>query len=135
MVLRRKTCKKNEFSYSAAHLELMEVFSKHVDRFTKWDKFHFIAYNAKFDYDFMREFFLRCGDKFFGSWFHFPYRDIMQLAGEVFEADRPHLPNFKLETLASHLCLNIEAHKAESDIEVTRKIHKILRERIKKEKP
>lgn len=125
-------------SYQEAYRKListMETGVHAIDRFNKTDKFHFVAYNAKFDYDFIRALFSRNDDKYFGSYFWHPYRDIMQLAAEIAERDRPVLPNFKLETLSAHFCLSLDAHKAESDIWVTREIHKILRDKITHKPP
>lgn len=83
---------------------------KYVDRFNKQDKCHFIAYNARFDYDFMRAWFEKCNDKYFGSWCFFPPLDVMNLAAWLLLDKRSELPNFKLGTVANYLGVEVDAN-------------------------
>lgn len=113
-----------------AYNELVSTMSKYIDRFNKKDKFHFVGYNAiNFDMPFLREWFKKCGDKYFGSWFFFPPLDVMALAAYALQDERHNMPNFKLETVARKLNLpwdGDKAHDAMYDIEMTRWIAEVL---------
>lgn len=106
---------------------LIEEFSKFVDKYDKQDKFMFVGYNAAFDERFVREFFLKNGNKFFGSYFHFPYIDVMTLAAHILIKKRHQMKDFKLMTVASEFGIKInitDAHDALYDIKITREIYK-----------
>jgi DNA polymerase III alpha subunit (gram-positive type) len=55
-----------------AYLEFTEFLSKHVNRFDRKDKLHFMAYNAPFDSGFVREWMARNDDKYYGAYFYHP---------------------------------------------------------------
>jgi len=103
------------------------LLSKYVDKFEKSDKFQFIAYNARFDYDFMRAWFEKLGDKYFGSWFFFPPIDVMNLAATSLYKSRGEMKNFKLLTVAEHVGIETseeEAHDAMYDINLTKELYR-----------
>ena len=105
------------------------LLKRYVDQFNKKDKFHFFAYNAQFDNRFLRQFFYKCSDKYYGSFFFFPPLDVMNLAAFHLQKERSKLPNFQLMTVAKHLGIKIDeskAHDAFYDIEVTNLIYKKL---------
>ena len=105
-----------------AHTELIRILSQYVDRYDKRDKFYFLAYNAHFDNTFLRKFFEKCGDKYFGSWFWFPYIDVMTLALTRLLDRRPGMENFKLASACRALGVEFDmerAHGAEYDIQKT----------------
>lgn len=106
------------------HAELTDLLAKHVDRYDRADKFHFIAYNAGFDADFLRAFFKHAGDPYFGSWFWWPPVDVAVLAMDRLAEERHRLPDFKLGTVASHLGLEPDGdlHDALVDIRLTRRV-------------
>ncbi len=53
-------------------LRLFKAWLKsRINPYDKSDKAIFIGYNTTFDYQFMRQWFLDGGDKYFGSWFGF----------------------------------------------------------------
>lgn len=106
----------------------VEMLGKHCDKFNKLDKIHMVGYNADFDADFIREWFRKCGDVYFGSWFWFPILDVSKLAGLRLMQRRAALPNFKLMTVAQHLGVNLEgdAHDALYDVRVTMRMFKTL---------
>lgn len=105
-----------------AHIELLKILSKFVNKYDKRDKFFFVGYNARFDNDFLRKFFEKCQDKYFGSWFWNPPLDVMTLALAKLMDRRPAMENFKLATVAKTLGIefNLEkTHEAEYDIAKT----------------
>lgn len=104
--------------------KLTSLLGEHCDKYNKQDKFFFVGYNSRFDYDFMRKFFEKCGDQYFGSYFFFPPIDVMNSAIQNMIKRRHILPNFKLGTVADHLGIKVEGdfHDAMKDIEITRLI-------------
>jgi DNA polymerase III alpha subunit (gram-positive type) len=116
-----------------AYTKLVECLSRHCDRFDKKDKLHFVAYNAKFDVEFIRAFFQKHGDQFFGSWFWNPPICVMQAAAWMTMRVRGALPNFKLETLCKCAELGWDeslAHDASYDISQTLELFRYLRRDI-----
>ena len=111
-----------------AYHNLKSLLEEHVSPFDKTDKFHFTAYNAKFDWDFMQEFFRLNEDPYFGSYFWFPPRDVCTLVSYYLGDARRNMADFKLETIAKHF--GIEApgdyHDAMVDIYITREIEKFI---------
>ena len=95
-----------------AYHDFVSVLSKHVDRFNKRDKFFFFAYNAPFDSNFLREFFLKNNDVYFGSYFFYPPIDVAVLAAIYLGDERARMPNFKLTTVAPMLGIDIDMEKA-----------------------
>ena len=116
-----------------AYANLNSLLERHCDRFDKNDKLHFVAYNAKFDADFIRKFFEKNGDSFYGSWFWNPPICVMQAAAWMTMRVRGALPNFKLGTLCE--CAELgwnesEAHDASYDIHKTLELYRYLRRDI-----
>ena len=114
----------------AAREEFESHLRRFVDRYDRQDKFFFVAYNAPFDYQFVRSWWEECGDPYYGSWFWHPPLDVMGLAALVLIEERPLLKNFKLETVCGHLGVELtQAHDALADIEATRRLWHKLEER------
>ena len=92
--------------------ELIALLDKYVDKYNKADKFFMMGYNiAGFDCDFLREFFIMCGNKFFGSYFWSVPLDVMVLAQAKLIKERPTMPDFKQGTVAKQLGVVIEEDK------------------------
>jgi len=110
----------------AVYARLTELLGKHVDKFNKADKFQFVGYNAhSFDMPFLRKFFEKNSDRFFGSWFWYPCLDVMLLWAQILQPVRPELANFKLMTVAAYAGLEVDEdrlHDSQYDIELTRSL-------------
>ena len=109
--------------------QFLALLAKYVNKYSKNDKFFFCGYNAEFDMKFMRAWFTKNGDKYFGSWFWFPPICAMQAAAIHTQAIRHSLPNFKLETVCKHFGIafnKAEAHDAFYDIAKTEELMKRL---------
>ena len=120
-------------SAGEVYVNLISILERHCDRFDKKDKLHFVAYNAKFDVDFMRAFFDKNGDQYFGSWFWNPPICVMQAAAWMTMRVRGALPNFKLGTLCECAELGWDeaaAHDASYDIHKTLELYRYLRRDI-----
>jgi len=105
--------------------DLHKMLAAHINKYDRSDKFHFIGYNARFDMDFLRQFFKLNGEEFFGSYFHFPPIDVMAIAAHSLMADRHRMNNFKLTTVAQYLGIKFqesEAHDGLFDIQLTQKV-------------
>lgn len=115
---------------SIVHDAFQTILGGHVDKFEKRDKFFFVGYNASFDMDFVRAFFVKCGNVYFGSWFFFPPIDVMNLAAVRLMDERPMMLNFKLGTVADALGLKTEGalHDALTDVRLTKELFYKLRE-------
>ena len=111
--------------------ELLGCMKPLIDKFNKQDKFHFVGYNADFDYQFMRTwFFKHMKNKFFSSWFWNPPIDIMQIAAVKLMKERHELKDFKLATVAAYMGLKVDeslAHDAYYDIKLTKDLYYTLR--------
>lgn len=110
--------------------DLTRLLDKYVDKFKRTDKFHFVGYNSTFDDRFMRSFWKRNNDNYYGSYFLFPTIDVCVLAADYLQDVRPTMKGFKLVDVAQHLFDDInpdEAHDAFWDIEVTRRIYKHIK--------
>ena len=119
------------------YTSLKVLLSNYVNQYDKQDKFTFIAYNAKFDYDFMRAWFNKCGDKYFGSFFWFPPVCVMIMAMWYLEDKRSMLNNFKLMTVAKFMGITVDESKLHDslyDIKITREVYDRLTNMIKKGK-
>lgn len=111
------------------HQAFKERMEKHIDRYDKKDKAWIVGYNSHFDDAFLREWFLHCGDKFYGSLFHWPPIDVSVLAAMNFLDNKHELPNFQLMTVAENLGVEVEkeeAHDALYDAKITHLLFKEL---------
>ena len=110
--------------------KFLSLMGKYVNKFDKKDKFFLYGYNnRKFDDNFLRSWFDKIGDKYFGSWFCQYTSDIMVLAVEYLLEDIPDMENFKLMTVAKHLGIEIDetkAHDAVYDIDISRRVYEII---------
>lgn len=115
---------------SKVYAEFINMLSRHIDKFNPKDKAFLCGFNnAAFDNDFLRALFLRCNDKYFGSWFWSNSLDVMVLATNYLIESRTSLVDFKLKTVATHLLGSTDdskLHNASYDIELTRNIFQIV---------
>jgi DNA polymerase III alpha subunit (gram-positive type) len=112
-----------------AYKTLIQILSRHCNKYDKKDKLHFVAYNAAFDNDFLREFFAKHDDSYFGSWFWNPSICVMNAAAWFTQRVRGAFPNFKLGTICE--CAEVgwdeaKAHDAQYDIQQTVALFKYL---------
>lgn len=106
------------------YLRLKELLGRYVSPYEKGDKYQFVGYNAhSFDMPFLRRFWEKNGDRFFGSWFWFPCLDVMLIWAQILQPVRHQLSNFKLATVARHCGIEVDdsrLHDSMYDIELTR---------------
>lgn len=106
--------------------ELTAIFGKHVNKFNKGDKLIPIGYNVGFDMSFLREFFMKQRDSYFGSFVSHQSLDVLSIARFWAYKSGTVLPNFKLTTLCEHFGIELDAHDAMNDIVATRELFYIF---------
>lgn len=111
-------------SPGAVYRKLIGIFEKYIDRFDKSDKFYPAGQNVRFDVDFLKQFFIKNDDKYYGSWLNYHYVDLLYLAAVLKYAGKIDVENLKLETIAEYFGFKFKAHDALADITTTRLILK-----------
>jgi DNA polymerase-3 subunit epsilon len=107
--------------------KLIKTLSRYIDRFDPDDKFTAGGYNVGFDLGFLRQLWLDCGDKYFGSYFSFGTIDPAQIVRFLayFGYDFP--TKLTLSSLAGSLDLKVKkAHDALADIRLTKDVVEVL---------
>jgi DNA polymerase III epsilon subunit-like protein len=120
---------KKRISQFEGYNKVIDFLDDKVNRYKKEDKVLFIAYNAKFDEDRIREWFVRMDNQYFNAYFHWPVLSVDQLLAWFTLDTRDKLDNFKLITVAKGLGINIEEeklHDSEYDCFITEQIYRIL---------
>jgi len=107
--------------------ELVSIMKRYVDPYDPKDKYITAGYNVRFDYSFLRQWFFDLGDKYFGSWFHWPVIDVAQTFAEERLLQGTVLANYQLSTVCNYMGIYFEAHEALADIEATYKLYYKLR--------
>lgn len=113
------------------HMRIVKILEKYVDRYNPLDKFVFAGYGARFDMDFLRVFFEKNGDDYFGSYFYSLPLDVMSFVAEgILKGSVKPMKSFKLGAVCEQLGIELgaEAHDAMADIRATRELYGRLRE-------
>lgn len=115
-------------SSKTIYSDFKSLLGRFIDPYNPCDKLFFVGYNSHgFDMPFVREWFTKHKDPYFGSWFFYPSIDVMILAAEKLKAERRMMKNFKLSTVATKLGIKVDSsnlHDALYDVELTRKVYK-----------
>ncbi len=111
---------------------LLTFLEKHVNKYNTLDKLLIGGYNSKkFDSGFLREWFKKLGDKYYGSYFFWRGIDVMDHAIMYYSVTNQKIPmlkgEMKLTAVAERFKVLVEnAHDARADIGMTRELyHKI----------
>lgn len=122
--------KKELFIDNNIYKSLITFLDSVINKFKPEDKAYFIAYNSKFDEEFIRQLFIRNGNKFYGSYFYNPSIDVMQIAVYKLMLKNKHPENFKLGTICKYFNVRIDdskLHNALYDIQKTKELYNKLR--------
>jgi len=112
---------KNGIASAEAYSKFSDWLGERINKYDKKDKAIFAAYNAKFDNDFMREFFKHNFDNYFGSWFYSASLDIMGTAVLCVKLGLIPAPeNFKNSTICQSFGIEHKLHSAIEDIKASR---------------
>lgn len=111
--------------------KFMDIINVYIDPYDKKDKFTLSGYNARFDDNFLRQWFTNIDPSvWYGSYFRWPAIDISNMAAEYIGDGWKTMENFKLMTVAEKLGIEIDesrAHDSLYDVEITELIHGLLR--------
>lgn len=121
-------------SQGQAYRDFQRFLGKFVNKYNKKDKLHFIGYNALFDASFVRAWFERQGDPYFGSWFWWPPIDLMTVAGFMLAHKRHTMPDFKLGTVCREMGIEVDSekqHDAMYDVQLTARLFMALHMELK----
>lgn len=112
--------------------QFLSILNKHLPVLNYNNRSFFIGYNASFDCDFVRDWFLFNKNPDFSKYFYFPPIDVMYLANFVLIGERNNLKNFQLSTVYKYLTGEnlINAHDAMVDIQATKKVLDICTSRL-----
>lgn len=119
-----------QMSATQVYHEFIKILSQYCNKYDKTDKMQMVAYNAQFDSEFIREFFIKNGDNYFGSWFWTPAICVMQASAWFTQRVRGALPNFKLATVCKSAGIKFEedeAHNSLYDVEKTLELFKYIK--------
>lgn len=113
-----------------AYKAFVTLLGKYVNKYDKSDKFIFYGWKASFDWDFLWNFFLKAGDKYFGSYFFWPPIDVAALVTEHLGEERGEIPDFHLDTVAKFLGIEVKEelrHGAAYDIGLTKQVYDFIK--------
>lgn len=102
------------------------MLSRYVDKYDRNDKIIPAGYNVNFDIQFLRNFFLKNNDVYFGSFFNYRYVDPLAVLYWCRSLGYIELESYKLESVCKHFDIEIDAHDALSDIEATKALNEVL---------
>lgn len=114
--------------------DLISLLGGYVDKFNKLDKFIPAGQNVKFDIEMLHSFFIKCKDRYLGSWIRRQNLDLIQIAVIANYLGFINPKNYKLETLAQMFGIKFDAHDAMADIIATREVGEKLLSLLKPEK-
>jgi len=109
--------------------QLCEFMEKSVNRYDKTDKLVMAGFNIKFDDDFLRAMFKRSGNSFLGAYRWPTLYDVQTKAIEYLQIERGNMADFKLETVAIQMGIDItklKLHTALDDIKLTSEIDRLI---------
>jgi DNA polymerase-3 subunit epsilon len=113
-----------------ARKQLLTILSKYIDRFNPKQKAFLIGFNNRsFDDVFLRAWFERQTDPYFGAWFWSDSLDVLVLASQYLIERRAAMASFKLKAVAAELGLEVDEaklHDGAYDIGLTRQIYRIV---------
>ena len=109
------------------HKSLVTLLDKYVDRYNKADKFFLAGYNTRFDAEHLSNFFRKCDDKYYGSYFNWQLVDGMSMVYNLVYMGALSLPNYQLGEVCKHFGIPLkDKHNALADLKATKLlIHKL----------
>ncbi len=108
----------------AAYCQLVKFLNKYIDRYNKADKLLSAGQNVRFDIDFLRQFFFKNNNQYFGAYFDYHALDLQAMTALLVRNKMLEVENFKLTTVAEAVGVDLgeNAHDAMNDIIATREV-------------
>lgn len=103
--------------------------NRHINPYDKQDKAFFVAYNATFDAEFIRQWFLLHGSSYFGSYFWTPPICTSVLAAHWLMDKRNEIGSFKLAHVAQFMGIEVkedQLHGALYDVALSQRIFHLI---------
>lgn len=120
-----------------AYRAFVEVLGHYIDKFDRADKFfpsHSLweagGFNVRFDLEFLNQFFVKNGDKYFGSYFNWRTLDPRPILAFLNYLGKIDLPKYSLEEACKYFGIEPGGHDASKDIEATRLLIRKLAEMV-----
>lgn len=107
-----------------AYKQLLKIFDKYINKYDKMDKFIPAGHNIQFDVNFVFEFFKKNGNMYCGSYLDYHKLDSMVVGMLLKLFNKEKFERLKLEAMAKHYGMEINAHDALSDVKTSREIIK-----------
>lgn len=107
---------------SEAYSQLKKILDKHVNKYEKKDKLYAVGQNVGFDVEFLRWFFRKNKDNYFGSYVHYHKIDLIAITTIMKIAGKIKLDNMKLESVMKALDFGDQTHDALDDVRAVRKV-------------
>jgi len=126
----REELEKIDYNIADAVADLKKSWAKFIDRYDRDDKFVIVGYYVNFDAQFLREMFVKAGDRYgIGSWCFSCLLDVSSFVAIAVGKFGFRFENHKLETVCEKLKIPLEkAHDSMQDIRATRALYNILGE-------
>ena len=107
--------------------ELKELLRRYVSPYDRQDKFSPAGHNVHFDTDFLKQFWKKNGDTFYGSFFNYRTIDTLQLLYLMDGRGHISLKSYKLVDVCKYFNITHEGqHTALGDIRATRELAEFL---------
>ena len=126
----REELEKIDYNIADAVADLKKSWAKFIDRYDRDDKFVIVGYYVNFDAQFLREMFVKAGDRYgIGSWCFSCLLDVSSFVAIAVGKFGFRFENHKLETVCEKLKIPLEkAHDSMQDIRATRALYNMLGE-------
>ena len=109
-------------SAESGYNKIIQIFDTYINKYDKNDKFIICGYNVKFDVDFLKQFFIKNGNKFLFSYFG-GIKDLFLVIRYLSSLGKIQTKNKQLGTVCEHFGIELkDAHNAMADIIATKKL-------------
>ena len=103
----------------AEFTEILDFYKGKQDYF---NRYYPAGYHVIFDINFLKSFFLKCGDKTYNKRINNKYIDPLPILNILDLKGIINLPNHQLKTVCEYFDIEIDAHKALSDIKAASQV-------------
>ena len=126
----REELEKIDYNIADAVADLKKSWAKFIDKFDRDDKFVIVGYYVNFDAQFLREMFVKVGDRYgIGSWCFSCLLDVSTFVAIAVGKFGFRFENHQLKTVCAKLRIPLKkAHDSLENIKATKKLYEMLGE-------